>query len=140
MTYNTSFNFTPPPSAFEPLAANANATLFFTTSEIITDPLTGQLRIGKSSATTRELRALVHENETPTSPTDRYSQGKDQKIIEVRGRLTDPKIFPDDITHLSEGEIEIDGLKGKFTLKLYPQNPYVKNELGQKFYGIFQPN
>ncbi|MDJ0723719.1 MAG: hypothetical protein QNJ38_01245 [Prochloraceae cyanobacterium] len=133
-------DFRPPTTAFEPLENNANATLFFTTSQIITDPTTGQLRIGRASSNVREFRAIVHENESPTSPTDRYSQGKDQKIIEIRGRLTDPKIFPSDITHLSEGEIEIDGLKGKFTLKLYPQNPYVKGELGQQFYGLFQPN
>ncbi|MDJ0712924.1 MAG: hypothetical protein QNJ54_01730 [Prochloraceae cyanobacterium] len=139
MTYKSSFNFTPPQSAFEPLAANANATLYFKESVIKVDPITGQEIIGKSSADLIELRAIVHQEDSPRSPSDAYYAGKDQKIIEVRGRLTEPKIFPDTVTHLQEGEIEIDGVRGKFTLKLYPQNPYVKNELGQEFYGIFQP-
>ncbi len=139
MTYKSTFNFTPPPSAFKPLAENANATLYFKESSIEIDPVTGQEIIGKSSADLIELRAIVHQEDSPRSPSDAYYAGKDQKIIEIRGRLTEPKIFPDTVTHLTEGEIDIDGVRGKFTLKLYPQNPYVKNELGQEFYGIFQP-
>ena len=107
--YTTTFNFTPPSIAFESLAANANAKLYFKESVIEIDPITGQEIIGKSSADLIELRALVHQEDSPRSPSDAYYAGKDQKIIEVRGRLTEPKIFPDTVTHLSIGEIEIDG-------------------------------
>lgn len=146
MSYSNNLNFRAPASLFAPLINNANAKLFFTESIVTTDSATGRQRIGKSTAVELEFNAIVHEDESPQSPSDVYSAGKDQKKIEVRGRLTDPTTFPNTIGHLSEGTIQITGndgttvRTGKFVLKLFPQDPYVGDSLGTAFWGLFQPD
>ncbi len=146
MSYSSRINFQAPPSLFQPLIDNANAKIFFQESTVTIDPITGRQRIGKSTANQLEFEAIVHEDDSPQSPSDVYSPGKDQKKIEIRGRLTNPLTFPDTIAHLSEGKIEItqnDGVtirSGKFVLKLLPQDPYVATSLGTPFWGLFQPD
>lgn len=146
MTYSVNKSFRAPASLFKPLIDNANAKIFFTESVVVIDQNTGRQRIGKSNTVELEFNAIVHEDENPQSPSDVYSPGKDQKKIEVRGRLTEPTTFPDTIAHLSEGRMEITGndgvivRSGKFVLKLLPQDPYVGDSLGTTFWGLFQPD
>ena len=146
MSYSSNLSFRAPASLFQPLINNANATLFFNESIVTTDSNTGRQRIGKSQTAEIQFKAIVHEDDNPQSPSDVYSPGKDQKKIEVRGRLTEPTTFPDTIAHLSEGRLEITGndgvtvRSGKFVLKLLPQDPYVGDSLGTAFWGLFQPD
>ncbi len=131
----TTTDLTPDPCLFEPLLANANATITLTSTrtwEI--DPNTGNYT---SSGTVQiTARACLVKNQRPSQ--DEFP-GIDQKNHLLVGFLVDQKTLPEGMNHLTEARIVFDdgyfaGIprEGKCRLWIPIQNTFVKNELGIK--------
>lgn len=128
-------DLTPDDDLFDPLLANANATItVVSTRTWLIDPVTGNVTTGGSVIV--PIRAILRKDNTPTQD---QLPGIDQKNHVLMGFLVNPKDLPEGTNHLTEATVEFDdenflGVKrsGKCRLWIPIQNTFVQNKLGIK--------
>lgn len=131
----TTNDLRPDPCLFDPILANANATIEIEATTIWgVDPNTGNYTsLTSVPVTARATLVVPRRSEREEFP------GVNQKNHLLSGYLVDPKTLPEDTEHFTEGKLTIDdgyfiGLprEGKCRLWIDIQNPYVQLELGTK--------
>lgn len=129
-------DLSPDADLFEPLLANANATI---TVELpvswIPDPETGSLIEDAENQSNQDIRAILRR----ASEQVQLVSGGNKQEFDLIGYLVDPKELPDGVANRAFAKIELDDTKffglsrsGKCQIFVPPQNPFVGLDLGTK--------